>query len=86
MGPMVVDGFEFYFSFFFYYCLWLWVDLVGRGNGGLIYLFPSVVYGGEWMLVGAMVEVFFFSAVVYVGGWMWLVEAMVGFCWLWHGW
>ena len=29
--------------------------------------------------------VFFFF--FFLGGeWMWLVEAMMGFCWLWHGW
>ena len=29
---------------------------------------------------------FFFFIMVCGGGWMWLVEATMGFCWLWHGW
>ena len=28
----------------------------------------------------------FFFLVVCGGGWMWLVEAAVSYCWLWHGW
>ena len=71
------------------------MDLAGRGNGGFIYLFPSMVYGGEWMLVGAMVEVFFFLCcclwwwVYVVGGgdgrFLLFVAWVVGLWWLWYG-
>ena len=36
------------------------------------------------MAGGGSGGVFFFF--FFGGGWMWLVEAMMGFCWLWHGW
>ena len=46
--------------------------------------------GGLWWWVdvasgGGFFFLFFFAMVCDVG-WMWLVEVMVGFCWLWHGW
>ena len=64
------------------------MDLVGQGDGGFFFFFFFLIWfvevSGCWW--GQWVKVLFFAVVVYGGGWMWLVEAMVGFCWLWHGW
>ena len=86
---MVVDGFEFSFFLFFLFFLLLFVVVGGSGWLGrwwifFFFLIWFVEVSGCWW--GQWVKVLFFSVVVYGGGWMWLVEAMVGFCWLWHGW
>ena len=78
-------------------CKWVVGPMVDGSNGrGSMGQMVNGVVGhffcyGLWWWVDMAVKgdgggFFFFSTVVCGGGWMWLVKAMVGFCWLWHGW